>query len=233
MFCNRLLLTILLGFFIASCTTKPYISKAQAEQQALNAKFSGAIAYWNECGEKNADNPDVVLSYEQITLKGLNPENRSELLASNKKLNAKQKSAYQNFVKLGDECFAGIMTRLQGTPYTSLLQGTEAVFAVNDSNLINQKITIGEGNAKKLELWNKFLTDLSTLQQQLAIQFGQAHNAEVTIKAGNEAVEATIYQGAITRMNINTQIQQNQMSQQLLNQYRAPQYNPSLNMFGR
>lgn len=215
-----LLATFLL--FLTGCATKPFVSQAQIKYQAVSNQVTSALAYANECEASNANNPDVVLSYEQITLKGMNPTNRTELLASDKKLNAKQKAAYQNYLKIDSDCFAGVMTRLDGSPFASLFQGTDALAAINDSNLVNGKVTIGEANAKKLEIMQKFYSELSALQQQIKSQFLQAHNTEVTVESNKQVASGVAAQNAINQMNTATQIRQSQTTQQLLqqNQYR-------------
>lgn len=218
------LLLAILTFIITGCAGTQYFSKAQIQLHALNEQFNGAIAYAKECEAAYAKNPDVVLSYEQVTLNGLNPSNRSELLASNKKLNAKQKKAYQLFLKLESDCFVGAMAKLKGSPYASLFESTDALIAINDANLLTEKVTIGEASSRKLEILSKFHSDLSTLQHQVSTQYMQAHNAEVTELAGKRVESAIAWQGVINNMNTATLIRQNQMNQQLLqqNQYKIP-----------
>lgn len=212
---------------LAGCATQPFVSKAQIKQQAINNQLKDAIAYGKECSDSNADNPDVVLSYEQITVKGLNPPNRSELLASNKKLTAKQKQAYKNYLKLDNTCFAGVIAKLDGSPFLTLFQNAEALEAVNDANLLSGKITIGESNAKKIEIVQKAKSDLSALQLQLNTQFQQDHNAEAVVQSNKNAAAAAIAssgnnaaQSAINNMNTRTQIIQNNTTQQILQQSR-------------
>lgn len=216
---------------VTGCTTKPFVSQAQVKQKAINDQLNGAIAYGKDCNEKNTDNPDVVLSYEQITVKGLNPSNRSELLASNKRLSAKQKAAYKNYLSLDNECFSGFMEKLQGSPFATLFQNAEAVQAINDSNLLNGKITIGEANAKKIDILQKLKGDVAALQLELTSQFQQAHNTEAVLESNRRTASAVAAQGSgynaaqnsINNMNTRTQIIQNQTTQQLLqqNRYRA------------
>ena len=217
-----LVLLLVANGLLSGCATKPYVSQAQLKARAIDDQFKSTVAYGEECEARNKDNPDVVLSYEQITVKGLNPPNRTELLASNKKINAKQKSAYQNYLKLDNECLLGAMDRLKGSPYATIFASTEVALAINDSNLLNEKITIGEANAKKLEIVSKFVSDLSTLNQQLKTQLSQAHSTELVIKSNNDAAEAAAWQSAINNMNTATMIRQNQTTQQLLqqNQYK-------------
>lgn len=209
---------------LAGCSTKPFVSQAQIKQQAINNQLSDAIAYGKECSGKNNENPDVVLSYDQITVKGLNPSNRSELLASNKKLNSKQREAYKNYLKLEKECFSGFMAKLEGSPFASLFENAEALEAINDSNLLNGRITIGEANAKKIEIIQKAKGDLSTLQLQLNTQFQQSHNAEIVVQSNKNAAAAAAgnnaAQSAINNMNTRTQIIQNNTTQQILQQSR-------------
>lgn len=208
------------------CTTEPFVSQAQVKQKAINEQLRDAITYGKECGDRNAENPDVVLSYEQITVKGLNPPNRSELLASNKKLTAKQKVAYQHYLKLDNECFAGVMAKLDGSPFATLFQSAEALEAVNDANLLSGKITIGDANAKKIEIIQKAKSDINALQVQLASQFQQAHNAEVVVQSNKQAAAQSAgynaAQNSINSMNTRTQIIQNQTTQQILQQSRKP-----------
>ena len=219
--CFSLLLVVLA---LAGCASKPFVSQAQVKQQAVNNQFKSAISYIKECEEANANHPDVILTYEQVTVKGLNPPNRSALLTTNKKLNAEQRIAFQNYIKMDDVCFAGVMAKLEGSPYVTLFQGTEALSAVNDANLLNGNITIAEANARKIEIVQKFLSDLNALQQQLSAQFQQAHNTEAIIRSNRQVADDVAAQNAINSMNTATQIRQSQTTQQLLqqNQYRVP-----------
>lgn len=223
----KFLAITLTPLLIVSCATQSFVSQAQIKQQAINKQLSDAIAYGKECSDSNAGDPDVVLSYEQITVKGLNPQNRSELLASNKKLTAKQKQAYKNYLKLDSACFAGVIAKLDGSPFSTLFQSAEALEAVNDANLLSGKVTIGEANAKKIEIIQKAKADLSALQLQLNSQFQQDHNAEAVVQSNKNAAAAAIassgnnaVQTAINNMNTRTQIIQNQTTQQLLQQNR-------------
>lgn len=188
---------------LAGCTGNPFATQARI----YNDQFRSALLHSKQCEEGNADNPDVVLTYEQIMVKGMNPPNRSALLASDKKLNDQQKLAYQNFLKLDDICFEGAMEKIKNNPYANLLRSAEAMSAINDSNLLNSRITIGEANAKKLEITQKLITDLTLLKQQLNNQDLQEQ------VAGSVAA-----QNAINNMNTSNQIRQNQMTQQLLQQ---------------
>lgn len=213
-----------LTLVLLGCTTQPFISKAQIKQQSVNNQLKSAIDYIKECEDENASNPDVIITYEQITVKGINPANRSELLTTNKKLNAEQKTAFQSYLQMNKACFTGVMARLEGSPYATLFQGADALSAVNDSSLLNGTITIADANAKKIEIVQKFISDLTTLQQQLTAQFQQAHNTEVVVRSNNQAVSSVAAQNAINSMNTATQIRQSQTTQQLLqqNQYRVP-----------
>jgi polyribonucleotide nucleotidyltransferase len=125
---------------------------------------------------------------------------------------------------MDEACFIGVMARLEGSPYATLFQGADALSAVNDASLLNGNITIADANAKKIEIVQKFLNDLTTLQQQLTAQFQQAHNTEVVVRSNNQAVSSVAAQNAINSMNTATQIRQSQTTQQLLqqNQYRVP-----------
>lgn len=221
---KRLLALLIVAIALAGCASKPFVSQAQIKHQAINNQFKGAIAFIKECEEANASDPDVVLSHEQITVKGLNPPNRSVLLTTTKKLNAEQRAAFHHYTKMDDACFAGVMAKLEGSPYATLFQGAEALSAVNDANLLNGDITIAEANAKKIEIIQKFLSDLTALQQQLTAQFQQAHNTEVIVRSNKQVADDVAAQNAINSMNTATQIRQNQTTQQLLqqNQYRAP-----------
>lgn len=218
------LFLLALSLVLLGCTTQPFISQAQIKQQSVNNQLKSAIDYIKECGETNASNPDVILTYEQITVKGLNPTNRSVLLTTNTKLNAEQKAAFQSYLKMDEACFTGVMAKLEGSPYATLFQGADALSAVNDASLLNGNITISDANAKKIEIIQKFLSDLTTLQQQLTAQFQQAHNTEVVVRSNNQAVSSVAAQNAINSMNTATQIRQSQTTQQLLqqNQYRIP-----------
>lgn len=213
-----------LALLLIGCSTQPFVSQAQIKQQTVNKQLKGAMDYIKECEDANANNPDVILTYEQITVKGLNPANRSVLLTTNKKLNVEQKNAFQNYLKMDEVCFAGVMAKLEGSPYLTLFQGADALSAVNDANLLNGNITIADANAKKIEIVQKFLSDLTTLQQQLATQFQQAHNTEVVVRSNNQAVSSVAAQNEINNMNTATQIRQSQTTQQLLqqNQYKVP-----------
>jgi hypothetical protein len=218
------LFLLALTLVLLGCTTQPFISQAQIKQQSVNNQLKGAIDYIKECEDANASNPDVINTYEQITVKGLNPANRSVLLTTNKKLNAEQKAAFQSYLKMDEACFNGVMVRLEGSPYATLFQGADALSAVNDASLLNGTITIADANAKKIEIVQRFLSDLTTLQQQLTAEFQQAHNTEVVIRSNNQAVSSVAAQNAINSMNTATQIRQSQTTQQLLqqNQYRVP-----------
>jgi hypothetical protein len=197
------LLLLLCSFLMIGCSSNPFASQARI----YNDQFRSALLHSKQCEEDNASNPDVVLTYEQIMVKGMNPPNRSALLASDKKLNDQQKLAYQSFLKLDDICFESAMEKVKNNPYGNLLRSAEAMSAVNDSNLLNGKISIGEANAKKLEITQKLITDLTLLKQQLNNQDLQEQ------VAGSVAA-----QNAINNMNTATQIRQNQMTQQLLQQ---------------
>jgi hypothetical protein len=150
------LFLLALTLVLLGCTTQPFISKAQIKQQSVNNQLKGAIDYIKECEDANASNHDVIITYEQITVKGLNPANRSELLTTNKKLNAEQKAAFQSYLQMNEACFTGVMARLEGSPYATLFQGADALSAVNDASLLNGNITIADANAKKLKLFKGF-----------------------------------------------------------------------------
>jgi len=213
-----------LTMLLIGCSTQPFVSQAQIKHQSTNNQLKSALDYLKECSDANASNPDVILTYEQIIVKGLNPANRSVLLTTNKKLNAEQKNAFQSYQKIDEVCFAGVMAKLEGSPYATLFQGADALSAVNDANLLNGNITISDANAKKIEIIQKFLIDLTSLQQQLTTQFQQAHNTEVVVRSNNQAVSSVAAQNAINNLNTATQIRQSQTTQQLLqqNQYRVP-----------
>ena len=203
------LLYLFISFSLVGCNGNPFATQARV----FNDQFRNALILSKQCDEANANNPDVVLTYEQIMVKGMNSPNRSELLASDKKLSEQQKVAYQNYLKLDDVCFKVAMDKLKNNPYANLLRSAEALSAINDSNLLNGKISIGEANAKKIEITQKLVTDITLLRQQLNNQDLQEQ------LSGNIAA-----QDAINQMNTATQIRQNQMTQQILqqNQYRVP-----------
>jgi len=208
---NSKLILLLLGsaLVLASCSGNPFASQARI----FNDQFRSALVQSKQCDEVNANNPDVLLTYEQIMVKGMNASNRSELLASDKKLNEQQKIAYQNYLKIDDVCFKGAMEKLKNNPYANLLASAETLSAINDSNLLTGKITIGEANAKKLEITQKLITDITLLRQQLNNQDLQEQ------LSGSIAA-----QESINNMNTANQIRQNQMTQQILqqNQYKVP-----------
>lgn len=172
-----------------------------------NNQLNQAIAYSKKCSEDVSQNPDVILTYEQIIVKGFSAPNRAELLASDKKLSDAQKIAFQNFLKLSSTCDRGALELLKGSPYAGLTEGSEAISAIVDSNLLTGKISIGEANAKRLEIMQKFLSDITLLKQQLHVQDLQ-----------EAATANAASQDAITRMNTATQIRQSQMTQQILQQ---------------
>lgn len=188
---------------LAGCSNHPFATQARI----FNDQFKSALVYSKQCDEANANNPDVLFTYEQIMVSGMNAPNRSVLLASDSKLNEQQKVAYQSFLKMDDICFKGAMDKLKNNPYANLLSSAEALSAINDSNLLTGKITIGEANAKKLEILQKLLTDITLLRQQLNNQDLQEQ------LSGSIAAR-----GAINQMNTATQIRQNQMTQQLMQQ---------------
>ena len=137
---------ITLSAILGGCSSNPFTSQARVFNEQLN----NAVAYSKKCTESNANNPDVIQTYEQIMVKGLNPPNRSELLASDKKLYDQQRVAFQNYLKLDGVCNDGTMAALQGSPYANLLQSSEAISAVNDSNLLNGKSPSAKRTQRKL-----------------------------------------------------------------------------------
>lgn len=202
----KLKLTLLVStsmLFLVGCSTNPFATQAQI----FNEQFNSAVVDSKKCYESVASNPDVVLTYEQIIVKGLNAPNRSELLATDKKLNEQQRVAFLNYMKIDNTCFDGVMEKVRGNPYANLLQSSETLSAINDSNLVTGKITIAEANAKRLEILQKFLTDITLLREQLKTQHLQ-----------EQMSDGFAAQNAINNMNTATKIQQNQMTQQLLQQ---------------
>lgn len=202
-------------FLLVSLLTFPLFLTGCAISTAskFNNQLNQAVAYSKKCSSDIAQNPDVILTYEQIVLKGLNPPNRAELLSSDQKLTDTQKIFFQNFLKLDASCDEGTLAILKDSPYETLARGSDALSAIVDSNLLTDKISIGESNAKRLEIKQKFLSDVTLLRQSLNVQVLQ------------EAASAdAISQTAINNMNTSNQIRQNQMTQQLLqqNQYKVP-----------
>lgn len=220
-----LLLVALLA--LTACAKKPYVSQAQQEEKAIIDQYVGGLTYAKECLDKEDGNPDFILVYEQVTLKGGNPQNRTQLLASNKKLNSKQRAAFQNYLKITDACTRGVMSRLQGSPFYNLFQSTDSQLGINDANLLSDKINIGQANVRKLEIIQKFLADNTALQQQISARFSQAHGAELAAEENRRAAAAAAWasgmQGMANSYNNLSQYYLNQ-NQQLLqqNQYRAP-----------
>ena len=198
---NYLIATLLLS--VVGCSGNPFASQARIFNEQLNS----ALLHSKNCEERNASNPDVVITYEQIIVKGLNPSNRSALLASDKKLNEQQKIAFENYLKLDGICFEGVVEKIKNSPYENLIQSSEALLAVNDSNLLNGKITIGEANARKIEVTQKLISDMTLVKQQLQTQYIQEQNSY-----------SAASQRAINDMNTATKIRQSQTTQQLLQQ---------------
>ncbi|QWD06936.1 hypothetical protein G6719_06685 [Polynucleobacter paneuropaeus] len=151
---------------LGACATQTNISQPRVIEKSISDQISSAVAYSDECLSKYDNNPDFLLTYQEIYLKGENPPNKNLLLSSNKKLNAKQKKAFQNYTKLTDECTQGLMSRVKGAPFFNLFESTDALLGVNESNLLDEKITIGEANNKKLEISRSFSNSLSTLLKQ-------------------------------------------------------------------
>ena len=151
---------------LTACVTKPDAPQIQVGQQSLSDQLNIAVAYSTECLDKYNNHPDFLLTYQEIYLQGTNPPNKIELLTSNKRLNSKQKKAFQNYIKLTGACTEGVMSRIQGSPLFSLFQRTDALLDVNESSLLADKITIGEANARKLDITQKFYSDISSLQRQ-------------------------------------------------------------------
>lgn len=234
----KLISVLIIGLLlITGCAKKPFVSQAQIQEKAIVDQYTGAFAYAKECLGKYDNNPDFLLSYEQITLKGMNPPNRLELLSSNKKLNAKQKAAYQNYTKLTDECSRGVISRMQGSPFYGLFQALDSSLGINDANLLSEKITIGQANTRKLEIMQKFTADNSALQQKVSAYFAQAHGAEATADANQRAAMAAAFMGGMQSMsnsyNNTAQFYQNQ-NQQLIqqNQYKPATTNCQPNGVG-
>lgn len=211
-----LILTSIL--LLVGCSGNPFATQARI----YNDQFRSALLHSKQCEEGNANNADVVLTYEQIMIKSMNAPNRSTLLASDQKLNEQQKLAYQNFLKLDEICFESGMKMIQNNPYSNLLRSAEAVSAINDSNLLNGRVTIGEANAKKLEITQKLITDLTLLKQQLNNQDLQEQ------LSGSIAA-----QESINNMNTANQIRQNQMTQQILQQYQYKVPAPCIGLYCR
>ena len=205
--------SVIFLLLLTACSSSQLIS----QPKIYNEQLKKALAFSKSCDESNDSNPDVALTYSQIIVKGLNPANRSELLATNKTLSDLQKTAYQNYLQLDNACVQGAIALVKDSPFENLMLSADAMSAVNDSNLLSGKITISEANAKKLEIAQKFLADVTLLKQQF-------DNQIVLRQTSGQTSGYSASQDAINRMNTATQIRQNQMTQQLLqqNQYKAP-----------
>jgi hypothetical protein len=212
---------------LTGCANKPFVSQSQIQERAIINQYNDALAFAKECIDKYKDNPDFVTTYEEISVRGLNASNRTELMSSNKKLSTNQKRAFQNFIKLRDECSQGVLSRLNGSPFYSLFQSKDTSQGITEASLLSDKITIGEANVRKVETIQKMLNDIAVLQQQLSAQFAQSHGAEAAADANRRAAAAAAWAGGMQGMarsyGNTAQYFQNQ-NQQLMqqNQYRAP-----------
>jgi len=224
----KLLCLLLLGTIaLVGCANKPFLSQAQVQEVAITNQYNDALFFANQCIDKYKDNPDFVTTYEEISVRGLNASNRTELMSSNKKLSSNQKRVFQNFIKLRDECSQGVLSRLNSSPFYSLFQSKDTSQGIIEASLIGDKITIGDFNIKKIEIIQKLSNDVAVLQRNLSIQFGQQHAAEWAAESNRRATSAAIWAGGMQGMansfGNTAQYYQNQ-NQQLMqqNQYRAP-----------
>jgi hypothetical protein len=156
--------------FLSACVTKPNVPQTQIKEQSLSDQLNKAVAYSDQCLSKYDNNPDFLLTYQEISLRGENPPNKQALLSSNKKLNAKQKRALQNYIKLSAECTQGVLSLVKGSQFFDLFAKTEASLDALNSGLLEEKMTIGEANYKQLEITRKFYEDVSALLKQSRAQ---------------------------------------------------------------
>lgn len=224
----KLLSMLSLGIIaLVGCANKPFLSQAQQQEVAITNQYNDALFFANQCIDKYKDNPDFLVTYNEISIRELAASNRIQLMASSKKLSSSQKIAFQNFIKLRDECSQGVLSRLNGSPFYSLFQSRETAQGIVEASLIGDKITVGEFNVKKIEIVQKFSNDVAVLQRNLSIQFGQQHAAEWAAESNRRATSAAIWAGGMQGMansfGNTAQYFQNQ-NQQLMqqNQYRAP-----------
>lgn len=212
---------------LVGCANKPFVSQAQLQERAIISQYNDALAFANECSDKYKNNADFLTTHAEISVKGLNPPNKIELMSSNKKLTNNQKKVFQSFIKLRDECSQGVLSRLNGSPFYGLFQSRDTSLGIIEAGLISDQISIGEFNIKKIELTQKLLNDVASLQQQLSSQFAQSHAAEAAAESNRRATAAAIWAGGMQGMansfGNTAQYYQNQ-NQQLFqqNQYRAP-----------
>jgi hypothetical protein len=151
---------------LGACASKNNVTEPPVKGQSLTGLLNSAVAYSDQCLSKYDNNPDFLLNYQEISLKGENPPNKQALLTSNKKLNAKQKRALKNYMKLSEECTQGALNLVKGSPLFDLFEKTEASLDTLNLNLLDEKMTIGEANHKQLEITKKFYGDISTLLKQ-------------------------------------------------------------------
>lgn len=152
--------------FLSACATKSNDTQIRIKEQSLSDQLNKAVSYSDQCLSKYDNNPDFLLTYREISLKGENPPNKQALLSSNKKLNATQKKALQNYIKLSAECTQGVLSLVKGSQFFDLFDKTEASLDALNSGLLDEKMTIGEANYKQLEITKKFYGDISVLLKQ-------------------------------------------------------------------
>lgn len=223
---------------LTACAPWQYqLTPAEAAMDRTSKTHESAQIRNEACFASALANPEIAPSYkiveEQIIFTRLDSQNKLSLMSSNAKITEPQKKALLTFLTAVRPCQNEIINDLKTIPSLSaILSNYDGDLDILYSNLISQKITIGEANQQKSKLVSKRRTDYAAAIQNLNNQLYTQINQESQANNQRRAVAAQFLmnQQAINAQQ-NLQYQQNQ--QNLLNQMN--QNNPvttRCNLFG-
>ena len=166
--------------FLSGCAS----TQAQREYQAMQKNAADTNLKLDECIKELEQNPSVQIVYEKVVVK---PEkdgfaiNRFELVRKNDYLSEDLRNHLIVYLSQKNKCD---QIRMEGGSrynlriYQKMLEMKTKLDGFTD-NLINQKITIGEFNTKRIELRAQEKQELLTIEQQISGDLKLRHDIEV------------------------------------------------------
>lgn len=218
---EKIALFALSTLLLTSCAQRQYQPTAGEIQRGNSVQTENlAIKTYNSCFESAMTRPDIAPSYkivdEQVAFQVFNSPNKLALMSSAAKITEPQKKALLTFLGAIQSCRTGVVSDLRSLPTLAVIyENYQGDLDILYSKLISKKITIGEANQQKSQLFSKLKADYTTATQNLNNQYNSQINQEMQARQQEDAQRRAI--AAQYMMNQQAiQAQQNIANQQRL-----------------
>lgn len=223
----KLILLAVSGLLLASCAQRQYQPTAGEIQRNNSVQIeNSAQSRLRQCTETAEAIPEVGANAKLVDSQVLNLKvdspNRLELMTSEARITEVQKKALLAYLAATQSCRTGIKNDLsQIPPLFTLIDVYQGEMEILYARLISRKVTIGEANQQRAQLFSKLRTDYSAATQNLNSQFNSQISQELQARQQEDsqrralAAQYLMNQQAIqSQQNIaNQQRLQNQMNQ--------------------